>query len=41
MNKFVLKNIVIKVYIYYFSKYFYKNKMSKLYFGDRTVLNDF
>jgi hypothetical protein len=25
-----------------FNKYFYKNKKSKLYFGDRiTVLNDF
>ena len=42
MNRFVLKNTFIKVYIYYFfSKYFYKNKRSKLYYEDRVaVLND-
>jgi len=43
MNRFVLKNTFTKVYIYYFlPKYFYKNKRSKLCFGDRVaVLNDF
>jgi hypothetical protein len=43
MNRFVLKNTFIKVYIYHFSiNIFYKNKRSKLCFGDRVaVLNDF
>jgi len=43
MNRFVLKNTFIKVYIYYFLiNIFYKNKESKLGFGDRViVLNDF
>jgi len=43
MNRFVLKNTFIKVYMYhFFDKYFYKNKESKLGFGDRVVvLNDF
>jgi len=36
MNRFVLKNTFIKVYIYYFfPKYFYKNNKSKLDFRDR------
>jgi len=29
MNRFVLKNTFIKIHIYYFLKYFYKNKRSK------------
>ena len=43
MNIFVLKNTFIKVYIYHFSmNIFYRNKKSKLCFGDRVaVLNDF
>jgi len=44
MNRFVLKNTFIKVYIHIplFDKYFYKNKESKLDFGNRVVvLNDF
>ena len=42
MNRFVLKNIFINIYISLFFKYFYKNKGSKLYYGDRViVLNDF
>ena len=43
MNRFVLKNYFIKVYIYhFFLNIFYKNKRSKLCFGDCvTVLNDF
>jgi len=43
MNRFVLKNTFIKVYVYhFFYKYFFKNKRSKLCFGDRVaVLNDF
>jgi len=43
MNRFVLKNTLIKVYVYYFfSKYFYKNNRSNLCFEDRvSVLNDF
>jgi hypothetical protein len=43
MNRFVLKNTFIKVHIYYFLiNIFYKNKESKLGFGDRViVLNDF
>ena len=41
MNRFILKNTFIKVYIYFFPKYFYKNKRSKLCFGDRIAfLND-
>jgi hypothetical protein len=41
MNRFVLQNTFIKVYICYFVTN-YKNKKSKLHFGDRTVvLNDF
>jgi hypothetical protein len=41
MNRFVLQNIFIKVYICYFLIIFYKNKKSKLYFVDRVVvLND-
>ena len=36
MNKFVLKNTFIKIYIYhFFDKYFYKNKKLKLDLGDR------
>jgi hypothetical protein len=31
MNRFVLKNIFIKVYTSLFDKYFYNNKRSKLY----------
>jgi hypothetical protein len=34
MNRFVLKNIFVKVHISLFNKYFYKNKNSKLCFGD-------
>jgi len=43
MNRFVLKNTFIKVYIYHFLiKYFCKNKESKLSFEDRVVvLNEF
>jgi hypothetical protein len=43
MNRFVLKNIFIKIYIYYFLiNIFYKNKKSKLCFEDRVaVQNDF
>ena len=46
MNRFVLKNTLIKMYIYIyislFNKYIYRNKKSKLYFGDRAaVQNDF
>ncbi len=43
MNRFVLKNNFIKVYIYHFLiNIFYRNKKSKLCFGDRVaVLNDF
>jgi hypothetical protein len=43
MNRFILKNTFIKVYIYHFSiNSFYKNKRSKLYFGDYVaVLDDF
>jgi hypothetical protein len=43
MNRFVLKNTFIKVYIYHFSiNIFYKDKKSKLCFGDRVVVqNDF
>ena len=41
--RFVLKNTFIKIYIYHFStNIFYKNKWSKLCFGDRVaVLNVF
>ena len=38
MNKFVLKNIFTKICISLFNKYFYKNKQSKLYFGDRVAV---
>jgi hypothetical protein len=39
MNRFVFKNTFIKVYIHpLFDKYFYNNKRSKLYFGDRVVV---
>jgi len=43
MNRFALKNTFIKVYLYYFFlNIFYKNKISKLCFGDHVaVLNDF
>ena len=43
MNIFVLKNTFIKIYVYHFSiNIFFKNKRSKLCFGDRiAVLNDF
>ena len=42
MNRFVLKNIFIKVYVYHFSINIFLNKISKLCFGDRVaVLNDF
>jgi len=40
MNRFVLKNTFIKIYISLFNKYFYKNKQSKLCFEDCVaVLN--
>ena len=42
MNRFVLRNTFIKIYIYIslFNKYFYKNKRSKLCFEDCVaVLN--
>jgi hypothetical protein len=41
MNKFVLKNTFIKVYIHHYSiNIFCNNKRSKLYFGDSVaVLN--
>ena len=40
MNRFVLRNTFIKIYIYIslFNKYFYKNKQSKLCFGDCVVI---
>ena len=42
MNRFVLKNIFMKVYIYIyislFDKYFLINKKSKLYFGDHIAI---
>jgi hypothetical protein len=43
MNRFILKNTFIKVYIYhFFINIFYKNKRSKLCFEDRvTIVNDF
>jgi hypothetical protein len=38
MNRFILKNIFIKLYIYYFfSKYFYKNKRFKLCFEGHCI----
>jgi hypothetical protein len=41
MNRFVLKNTFIKVYIYHFLyKYFYNNKWPKLCFGDRAVVQN-
>jgi hypothetical protein len=41
LNIFVLQNSFIRV-CYFFNKHFYKNKKSKLYFGDRVaILNDF
>jgi len=40
MNRFVLRNTFIKIYISLFNKYFYKNKRSKLCFEDCVaVLN--
>ena len=41
MNRFVLKNTFLKIYIYHFStNIFIKNKQSKLCFEDRVaVLN--
>jgi hypothetical protein len=43
MNRFILQNTFIKVYICWFlTNIFIKKKKSKLYFGDRVaVLNDF
>ena len=45
INRFVLKNTFIKVYIYFFliNIFFYKNKELKLDFGDHIIitLNDF
>jgi hypothetical protein len=43
MNRFVLKNTFIKIYVCRFLLFFYKNKKSKLCFGaDRfTFQNDF
>jgi hypothetical protein len=43
MNRFILKNTFIKVYIYhFFINIFYKNKRLQLCFEDRAaVLNDF
>lgn len=44
MNRFVLENTFIKVYIHIslFNKYFYRNKKSKLCSGDHVaVKNDF
>jgi hypothetical protein len=39
MNRFVLKNIFIKVYLHHYSiNIFYNNKRSKLYIGDRAVV---
>jgi hypothetical protein len=42
MNRFVLRNTFYKsIHLLASNKYFYKNKKSKLYFGDRVaVLND-
>jgi hypothetical protein len=43
MSRFALKNTFIKIiHISIFDKYFYKNKKSKLCFGDRIIVqNDF
>ena len=43
MNRFVLKNIFIKNYVYhFFINIFFKRERSNLCFGDRVaVLNDF
>jgi hypothetical protein len=42
MNKFILKNIFIKVYIYHFLINIFINKELKLGFGDHIVIiNDF
>jgi len=38
MNKFVLINTFIKIYILFFDKYFYKNIESKLDFEDFIVV---
>jgi hypothetical protein len=41
MNRFILKNIFIKIYLYFFfDKYFYKNKKSKLDFKDRVIVQN-
>jgi hypothetical protein len=37
MDRFVLQNTFVKVYMLVFNKYFYKNKKSKLCIGDRIV----
>ena len=42
MSRFVLKNTFIKIYIYHFLIFFYKNKELKLGFGDHVgILNNF
>jgi hypothetical protein len=42
MNRFVLQNTFIKIYICQFLTNIYKNKKSKLYFGDCVaVLNEY
>ena len=42
MNRFVLKSTFIKnIYISLFNKYFYKNKLSKLCYGDRVAVHLF
>jgi hypothetical protein len=39
MNIFILQKYFHKsIYMLVFNKYFYKNKKSKLYFGDRVVV---
>jgi len=41
MNRFVLKNIFIRIlyiYISLFDKYFYESKESKLYFENRVAV---
>ena len=41
MNRFILKNIFIKIYLYFFLiSIFIKNKKSKLDFKDRVIVQN-
>ena len=42
MNRFVLKNTLIKIYLYHFliNIFFKKNKKLKLDFGDRDIVQN-